>query len=598
MRVTFFLPLVTILEALHCDKEFNYYDNYGHGFDVTCQGITKEHLHLLENITISNEITLKIQNSTLRNISSNIFQNIRHIRYLYLEDLVFTFPKNQSVFELLDKLEHLVVVNTKFSMTKHTFRGLINLKQLYLFNNDIEVVEPGAFECLSNLEYLEIANNKLDDITDIPTCELKELKTLNLSRNHLFALKRKNFVCKSETNGMALRLNDQHFHIDKSNYISIVDTSLGLERLDISFNRIRELGESLNYLKFVTLLNAQSNKLNKITNADFKALRNLEQAYLGNNLLEVIESRVFDGKENLEVIDLSGNKLKWLSLDDIPLLRDTNLSQNFFNISVIQNITRPSSLVILNLSKNKIAEIPNGIFQNFSSLEWLDLSGNHVQLNNRSFAGLNRLKTLNLGHNNIEVLPEVVFNELTMLKHLDVSENKLQFLSSESLVNVTFLETLNVSFNRLEQLNYDLLKHLNELHTLDVAGNKLKYIQYDAIMTNLPLLSSLNVKSNLLSCEFLYEMIKYLKNRHVSYTTVDKFDYERENIAGIYCENEKKAISSDLRTGDSGGTILIDLSILVFIVLVIVIIAVMLFKISVYLKRRRYRTDEFELIDE
>nr|CAH7732583.1 unnamed protein product [Callosobruchus chinensis] len=598
MRLLFFLSFVTILEALHCDKEFNYYDNYGHGFDVTCQGITKEHLHLLENITISNEITLKIQNSTLSNISSNIFQNIRHIRYLYLEDLVFTFPRNQSVFQLLDKLEHLVVTNTKFSMTKYTFKGLRNLKELYLFNNDIEVVEPGAFESLSSLEYLEIANNKLDDITDIPTCELKELKTLNLSRNNLLALKRKNFVCKSETNGMALKLNDQHFNIDKKNYISIVDTSLGLERLDISFNRIRELGESLNFLKFVTLLNAQSNKLKKITNADFKALRDLEQVYLGSNLLEVIESRVFDGKENLEVIDLSDNKLKWLSLKDIPLLRDVNLSKNFFNISVLQNITRPTSLVTLNFSKNKISEIPFRIFQNFSSLEWLDLSGNHVHLNNGSFTGLNRLKTLNLGHNDIEVLPEVVFNELTMLKHLDISGNKIQFLSSESLVNVTFLEKLNVSFNRLEQLNYDLLKHLNELHTLDVAGNKLKYVQYDAIITNLPLLSNFNVKSNLLSCEFLYEMIKFLKSRHVSYTTIDKFDYERENVAGIYCENEKKAVSSDLRTGDSGGNILVDLSILVFIVLVIVIIAVMLFKITVYLKRRKYRTDEFELIDE
>ncbi|CAH1991556.1 unnamed protein product [Acanthoscelides obtectus] len=596
MRLLFFLAFVTILEALHCDKEFNYYDNYGHGFDVTCQGITKEYLHLLENITISNEITLKIQNSTLKNISSNIFQNIRHIRYLYLEDLVFTFPKNHTVFQFLDKLEHLAIINTNFIMTKHTFKGLRNLKELYLLNNDIDVIEPGAFESLTSLQYLEITQNKLEDLTDIPACELKELKTLNLSRNHLFALKRKNFVCKSELNGMALKLNDQHLNIDKKDYISIVDTSLGLTSLDISFNKIKVLGEALNYLKFVTLFNAQSNKLKRISNADFKALRDLEQTYLGSNLLEVIESRVFEGKENLEIIDISNNKLQWISLKNIPLLRDLNLSRNFFKISVLQNITRPSSLVTLNLSMNKLDEVPVHIFQNFSSLEYLDLSDNHLQLHNSSFSGLKQLKALNIANNNIEVLPEIVFNELTKLKHLDLSGNKIQYISSENLVNVTFLEVLNISFNQLEQLNYELLKNLNELHTLDVAGNKLKYIQYDAIITDLPLLSNLNVKSNLLSCEFLFEMIKFLKKRHISYTTVDKFDYERENVAGIYCENEKKAVSSDLRTGNSDGNILVDLSILVCIVLVIVIIGVLIFKIKIYLKRRRYRADEFELI--
>ncbi|KAJ8965565.1 hypothetical protein NQ314_004024 [Rhamnusium bicolor] len=279
MKAVIFMAVFVILEALHCDKEFNYYDDYGNGFDITCQGISEKFVHLLENITITNEISLTIENSTLTNISSNLFRNVRNIRCLYLENSTFNFSRMQSVFETLKKLEHLIVVNTKFFVNRYTFAGLSMLKELILSNNNLEEVEIGSFEHLPRVKYLQLTNNKIADMKNLPLCELNALRYLNLSNNAISSLEEVHFYCRKPTKVVDLNLNNENYllNISKPDYFSVTDISFQLFSIDLSYNNISKLGHSLADLSNLKVLNLEGNRLVKITNKELHSLGNLKK---------------------------------------------------------------------------------------------------------------------------------------------------------------------------------------------------------------------------------------------------------------------------------------------------------------------------------
>ncbi|KAJ8912876.1 hypothetical protein NQ315_014487 [Exocentrus adspersus] len=193
MRWLIFMALLGVLEALHCNKEFNYYDNYGNGFDITCQGLTREHIHLLANITITNEISLTIENATLTNISSAIFQNVHDLRFLRLENSTITFSKMKPIFDVL---------------------RLNRLKELILNNNKLEEFEPGSFQNVPNLSYLEVTRNRIHDMKTLPLCELQNLKGLNLSRNLITDLNQTHFYCRESDKTVDFNLNDDNYILD------------------------------------------------------------------------------------------------------------------------------------------------------------------------------------------------------------------------------------------------------------------------------------------------------------------------------------------------------------------------------------------------
>lgn len=594
------MTIIGITNALHCDKEFDYSESYGNGYDITCQGITKEHLYLLQNITINNEIKLNIDRSALKNVSSKLFGNVPNIRHLKVTNSTFTYPKGHSVFQILSKLEYLEIRDTDFEVYTYTFKGLDELQSLILANNSLEQVVPGSFSKLKNLKDLEITNNRIDDFADIPMCELKNLRSLNLSKNRIFDLKRQFFVCKLSNEGMALKLNGESVNINQKDYLTIKDYYLELTHFDVSYNRIKSIGDSLNYLKFITDLNLQGNLITRIRNADISALKDLERLYLNNNTLEAIEDEVLQSKENLEVLDVSHNKLTYLNLKSTSMLRYLNLGDNDLDLDIINNITRPKSLETLLFFKNRISDVPAGAFDRFHSLENLDLSDNSIRLGNHSFIGLRMLRNLRIRNASIEHLPEHVFKDLRKLERLDLSHNKLKTLINNETFNVLEnLGVLNLSYNALEDFDYMVVKNLNNLHVLDIAGNKLKFVQYEQIMSNLRFLSVFNIRSNLLSCEFLQKTIKFLKTKRVSYTIAEKLDFEKENVGGIYCKSEN-AVSTGLKREDTSDTsdVLVDLSIFFLTVLVILIISIVMFKIYIYMKRRKYKADEFELIQD
>lgn len=596
MKTILLLTIIGIIEALHCDKEYNQIESfYERGYDITCQGLTNNFTHLLQELEVTNEISLKMENCNLTEVSPNLFHNVEHIKHFYLENSTFSYKKSESVFKLLENLEDLKIISTKFEVTKNSLSNLKRLKELTLVKNELSFIEKGAFNDLKSLKELHITENHLKDLNNVPLCELKMLTTLNFSKNEIQDLGH-NLYCQNIQRN-SLIINNKPPPLNSSTIISF-PSSLDLYEIDLSHNNIKDLSTSFAFLKSLRIVKLQGNKLNRLNNSHFTFLEYLENLRVDNNALTFIEGNVFKDKQFLELLDLSNNELFFLNMKDLKSVKYLNLANNRLQIDSILSININNTLEILILDNNNVTEMKPNTFKKYLNLKTLRLSGNKMELSSFCLNGLFSLRKLYIINNSIKKIPKEVFKDLLNLTLLDLSQNNLTILDhNETFSSLRQLEVLNLSRNSLTSLSYALVEPLKNLVVLDISYNKLRDIDYDVILTNLPLLSILDIKFNMLSCELLSKIIKYLQTRGVTYTVQDKIDLDKVNVGGIYCNNEKvtnKAVSEPI----SQKSVMFNVTLGLIVVLILVILCIVIFKVHVYLKRRKYRADEFELIDE
>ncbi len=116
----------------------------------------------------------------------------------------------------------------------------------------------------------------------------------------------------------------------------------------------------------------------------------------------------------------------------------------------------------IDLSFNKIASLPVGIFTKYKCLRFIRLEHNRISvLKNGSFLGLQSFDTLMLQDNNISVIEKGSFSGLRFLACLYLSDNKLSVI-------------YNRQFSRLNLLRYLYLflkwGHFQDCITLPSSG--------------------------------------------------------------------------------------------------------------------------------
>ncbi len=187
---------------------------------------------------------------------------------------------------------------------------------------------------------------------------------------------------------------------------------LSTETLDFSAANLRSFPSSLTNIWFETLhtLNLSSNLINNF-NDDF---------------------RQFKSRLSLTCLDLTANRLNRIASGTFKQLK---------------------SLQSLRLANNRIAHIDSFAFTDaLSGLVDLDLSHNYITDTSMEFlifASLSKLKTLNLGYNQLSTFSDQMILNLYSLQRLDLSNNNLKALDLFSLGRSnTLLTSLDVSFNR------------------------------------------------------------------------------------------------------------------------------------------------------
>ncbi|XP_029015322.1 vasorin b [Betta splendens] len=172
--------------------------------------------------------------------------------------------------------------------------------------------------------------------------------------------------------------------------------------------------------------------------------------FLFGNGIERLTAEDFDDMKNLEMLDLSQNKL-------------TELPDGVF-----EPLT---SLRNLDLSSNQITHISEQCFQGMVLLERLYLYSNLIMtIHPKAFDSLEHLLELKLQGNQLTSLPALKMPQLLLL---DLRFNVLQTLGPSDLQTPN-LESLKLGGVGLTSLNKELIESLINLHELDISENKLE----------------------------------------------------------------------------------------------------------------------------
>lgn len=192
--------------------------------------------------------------------------------------------------------------------------------------------------------------------------------------------------------------------------------------------------------------------------------------YLFSNGIESLHTDDFSGMENLEMLDLSQNKL-------------TELPDNVFEPL--------SSLRNLDLSSNQISYISEKSFEGLVLLERLYMYNNYIKaIHSAAFDGMKHLLELKLQGNMLTSIPTLAMPKLLLL---DLRFNRLPDLGPSD-IQMPNLESLKLGGVGLKRLNAELISNLKNLHELDISENQLETLP--SVLKETHALMHLNLSGN------------------------------------------------------------------------------------------------------
>ncbi|PAV56282.1 hypothetical protein WR25_15709 isoform A [Diploscapter pachys] len=317
--------------------------------------------------------------------------------------------------------------------------------ELILKNNKIMSIGWNSnLQHLENLVKLDLSNNEISLLDDDAFSALKNLRDLNLGRNKL------------------RHINTNAFRKDNK-----------LEIFSASNNRVAWLTnttfERLTHLQFITLAN---NQLKCLPNGLFNNVKELRSILLSGNglpcdcsvsplinwlrqntshstdvaecLIEMNEKELECSEDHTALCQGDGNycphgcschdtivRCSNRDLTEFPtsISEDTTelfLDSNRIEEIAIDQLSRLSNLVKLDMSHNRLVSIEDRTFANLTKLSTLILSYNKLRcVQPQAFIGLSSLRILSLHGNDISVLPESAFQSLANITHIAVGSNAL-----------------------------------------------------------------------------------------------------------------------------------------------------------------------------
>lgn len=157
----------------------------------------------------------------------------------------------------------------------------------------------------------------------------------------------------------------------------IIRISHLLRTIDLSYNRLQELGDNIASCAILKILKLNDNKL-KVISSKIGQLEKLEILHLERNLLEHLPNELSE-LNNLKVLNLYQNKFKVfpkqvLSLRSLEML---DLSQN--QIDFIPDEIGQCNAAEINLNNNRISKL-NDALKDCAKLKILRLDNNQVEL--------------------------------------------------------------------------------------------------------------------------------------------------------------------------------------------------------------------------
>ena len=513
-----------------------------------------------------------------------------------------TVPANAfSELSSLTNFENLGLGRNRIqSVHRDAFDGLTfsRVGSIDLHSNQIQTLEPGTFDGVTGLEFLNLSVNHIKAFEDGFFENLTGLKELTISNNPLRAIDRDTLRGLSSLQNLTIASTPlSTLHPDAFNHLS------ALERLILQNNDIAELPAAIfadgpDSLREIRL---SGNKIPSLDSETFANLTGLEFLFLSSNELTVLPANIFESQgDSLTELYLGGNDFSSsasLPADVFDGL--TGLEKLYLHGSGLASLDEDlfnglTALQRLSLNNNDFssASLPADVFDGLSGLQWLYLYGSSLtSLDEDLFDGLTALQRLYLYDNGLTSLDEDLFDGLTALQWLLLSDNDFSSLPADvfeglddlqilylhraglTSLDADLFEPLDDSLlylylhgNGLTSLDEDLFDGLTGLQRLYLHGNSLTSLAED-LFDGLTALQRLYLDGNDLTSleEDLFDDLSSLQDLNLdenllSALTADVFDGLDDSLTDLYLrDNDLTALPSGVFDGLT-GLLRLDLS--------------------------------------
>ncbi|EDV40088.1 uncharacterized protein Dana_GF24129 [Drosophila ananassae] len=499
--------------------------------DLSHNGLNWIHLRALSRLP--NLVSLKLSHNQISDVGmvGRIVKDLEHLKKLRLDHNLITVIEDGSFVDLPNLSELHLNDNRITELQYGAFLRTPQLKTIYLQNNLIRRIHPESLlqasgsgveavhiynneighvealrallDALPSLRYLDMSGNVL---SELPYGALRghgTLEQLHLNHNQLRLIERDALMAMPALRELRMRNNSLSSDLPlpfwnlpglkgldlAQNHFDRVDSQLlaglpSLRRLDLSENGLVEMApNSFRHNPLLETLNISSNELTKIHSSTLHQLERLFEVDASYNQLK----NIIGGLPRIvERISLRGNQISSLpaaaSKDlQLPNLRMLDLSQNRIEQLPRHGFQGASDLRVLSLAQNQLRQLEDTSFIGIQRLELLHLQDNQLgEADERTLLPLAELRNLNLQSNKLEAITDNFFSNNSRLEQLDLSRNLIRSISPIAFDSQRSLEYLDLSGNALLDISVGL-GNLHNLRDIDLSYNQISRIQSDVI---------------------------------------------------------------------------------------------------------------------
>ncbi|XP_051873886.1 leucine-rich repeats and immunoglobulin-like domains protein 1 isoform X3 [Pristis pectinata] len=350
-----------------------------------------------------------------------------------------------TVFTELPNLREVRLDHNELTMIPDMGLASAHLVFLYLHHNKIRSIEANHLKLYESLETLDLTYNEITEIQNNCFPQQLKIKDLYLGNNRISIVEPGTFDNLSSTL-QVLRLSK-----NRISHLPVKVFKLPhLVQLELNRNRIRLIdGLTFHGLDNLEVLKLQRNNISKLMDGAFWGLAKMQVLHLDNNILNEVTSGWLYGLSSLQQLFLSYNSISRINPDAwgfCQKLVELNLSHNNLMRLDEGSLVGLSGLQFLRLSHNSINHIADGAFKGLRSLQVLELDNNEIsgiiEDTNGAFAGLDNLSKLTLFGNKIKSVAKKAFVGLEALEHLNLGNNMIRSIQGEALSRMKSLKEL------------------------------------------------------------------------------------------------------------------------------------------------------------
>ena len=418
-------------------------------FTLSNIGITSIGKNAFEGLRFAK---LELTGNTIANIDREAFAGLEaYLEVIYIEgNGQFALPL--EAMKNMSKLTEISFKNFKQGTINSStgFEYFPSVQKLTLINAHIAFMLSSSFTGkLLKIKHLTITHNPI--LSEFPAPAIAKLRTLThliWNYNDMREVRRHAFA--QLTNLQELDLQNNRIDIFENNsYDGITDN---LEILNLHYNSITDISiQSLAIPNWPMLrqLNLGYNKLQNLPPRIFSKMTGLKNLRLSQNNIQELKKDAFTGMHSLLSLELNENNISTMErevLADLPFLHTVKLESQQIGLLAL-NFTRGSMIGAESIRKL--------VLQNTRVVEtefW------------NAIRELKNLTSLNVGHTRIKNIPNRIFTDLNNLSILDLSSNNISGVTQDSFLGLAgSLTSLNLKDNFISQIDSCVLHGFNKL---------------------------------------------------------------------------------------------------------------------------------------